>query len=111
MVRGMARYFACPYLGGDVELTDEREAHIAELHTELLPGRLNAIAETLLEPDSVRRAARSVNTRLFTRWYDDLVGGKFAVVVVISDATPRRNWIITAYVTRRLRGEMEWERS
>ena len=29
--------FPCPYLKGEVELTDERERHIAERHPELLP--------------------------------------------------------------------------
>jgi len=29
--------FSCPYLGGEVELSDERERHIAEHHPDLLP--------------------------------------------------------------------------
>lgn len=29
--------FSCPYLQGEVELTDERETHIAEQHPDLLP--------------------------------------------------------------------------
>ena len=42
--------FPCPYLGGDVELTDERERHIAERHPDLLPehrARKLAEGETL----------------------------------------------------------------
>jgi hypothetical protein len=29
--------FPCPYLGGDVELSDARERHIEEHHPDLLP--------------------------------------------------------------------------
>jgi hypothetical protein len=29
--------FACPYLGGEVQLTEEREKHIADNHPDLLP--------------------------------------------------------------------------
>jgi len=109
MLGGMARLFHCPYPNRSVELTDEREAHIRLEHSELLPGRVDAIAETLVDRDAVRRSSRFINSRLFTRWYDDLAGGKHAVVVVVSNA--QRDWIVTAYVARRLRGEVEWERS
>ena len=33
----MTRY-PCPYLGDEVELSDEREQHIAEHHPDLLPN-------------------------------------------------------------------------
>jgi len=39
--------FPCAYLDGDVELTEEREGHIAERHPELLPEHRNLIEETL----------------------------------------------------------------
>jgi hypothetical protein len=29
--------FPCPYLGGEVELSDDREQHIAEHHPDLFP--------------------------------------------------------------------------
>jgi hypothetical protein len=32
--------FPCPYLKSEVELTDEREAHIAHTHPDLLPEYL-----------------------------------------------------------------------
>ena len=105
----MARLFYCSYLNRTVELTDEREAHIRLEHSELLPARMDAIAQTLGDPDAIRRSASFSNSRLFTRWYDDLAGGKHAVVVVVSDV--QRNWIVTAYIAKRLRGEIEWERS
>lgn len=40
------RTFPCPYLRGEVELTDEREAHIARTHPDLLPDYLTEIRQT-----------------------------------------------------------------
>ena len=54
------------------------------------------------------------NARLFSRWFDSLRGGKYVVVVVVSNPDPEeRHWIITAYMTRRLArgGIIEWERT
>jgi hypothetical protein len=106
-------HFDCPYLGEEVELAEERERHIAENHPGLLPAHGERIAETLADPDQVRRSTRAANARLFARWFEDLRGGKHVVVVVVSGPTPRhRHWIITAYLARRLaQGEIEWARS
>jgi len=51
--------------------------------------------------------------RIFYRWFDDVRQGKYVVVVVVSETAPaERNWIVTAYVTRRLiNGEIEWQKS
>ena len=105
-------WFECPYLNGHVELTDERERHIAEAHPDLLPGLGERLAQTLADPDRIRRSVRSSRTRLFSRRVIDVRGGKHVVVVVVSDAAPGgRHWIITAYVARRLaEGRTEWNR-
>jgi hypothetical protein len=105
--------FACPYLKEEVELTEERERHIGERHPDLLPEHRHRIAETLSDPDQVRRSARFAGAKLFSRWYNDLRGGKHVVVVVVSEPDPRgRHWIITAYIARRLaEGGVEWRRS
>ena len=100
--------FRCPYLGGLVELTDERERHIINKHGELLPGRRDYIAGALADPDLVLRREGAHESILFCRWRCD--AGKYAVVAVIAD--PGRNWIITAYITPRLpKGETLWQRS
>ena len=105
--------FPCPYLGGEVELSDERERHIAETHPELLPEHEDQIGDTLHDPDQVRRSRRFANARLFSKCYDNLLKGKHLVVVVVSEALPKsRDWVVTAYVTRRIpEGDVEWKRS
>jgi hypothetical protein len=80
--------FPCPYLGGDVELSDEREAHIARNHPDLLPEHLVRIWQTLNATDQVRRSVRMGAARLFCRWYGDLLEGKHVVVVVVSEVAP-----------------------
>ena len=103
----------CPYLSAEVELTDERARHIRESHPDLLPEHQSRIAETLADPDQIRRSRRFPNARLFSRWFDAVREGKHLVVVVVSDASPRsRHWIITAYMARRLaEGDVEWARN
>jgi hypothetical protein len=103
----------CPYLEGEVELTDQRAQHIAENHPDLFPEYRDYIADTLANPDQVLRSSRSSNARLFSRWYNNLYGGKHVVVVVMSDPAPSiRHWVITAYIARRLTGgRIEWMRN
>jgi hypothetical protein len=102
--------FPCPYLGGGVELTDQREQHIAETHPDFLPEHRQRIADTLANPDQALRRLRSSNARLFAHRYNDLIGGKYVVVVVMGDPPPPvRHWVITAYIARRLTGgRIEW---
>lgn len=107
----MPSSFPCPYLNGQVEMTDEREQHITERHPDLLPQYRQSIADTLAHPDAVRRSARFANARLFTRWFDAIRDGKYVVVVVVSNVSPERHWIVTAYIARKLaEGELEWKR-
>ncbi len=102
----------CPYLKAEVELSEEREHHIAERHPDLLPEHRHRVVEVLADPDQVRRSVRSGSARLFSRWYTDVQRGKHVVVVVVSEPEPRkRHWIITAYITTKLaEGEVEWRR-
>ena len=105
--------FRYPYLKGEVELTEERERHIAERHPDLLPEHRERVAETLADLDQVRRSVRFGSAKLFSRWYTDVQRGKHVVVVVVSELRAReRHWIITAYLTRKLaEGEVEWRRN
>jgi hypothetical protein len=67
----------------------------------------------LLDPDQVRRSRRFANARLFSKWYDESLSGKHVVVVVVSDAEPRkRHWVVTAYLIRKIpEGDVEWKRN
>ena len=104
--------FPCPYLGSDVELSNQREAHIAERHPDLLPSYRDRIRDTLANPDEVRVSARLGNARMFSRYFEDVLMGKHIVVVVVTELAPHRNWIATAYIARRLSGGIpEWKRS
>jgi hypothetical protein len=109
----MKTLMACPYLNVDVELTDERERHIAKRHPDLLPEHRARTADTLAEPDLVRQSARFANATLFSRWFDTIRGGKHVVVVVIGEGLPQgRNWMATAYLARNVEeGGVLWKRS
>jgi hypothetical protein len=103
----------CPYLGVQVELTDERERHIRSRHPDLLPAHRGRIMETVGQPDQVRRSVQVGNARLFSKWFADVRGGKYVVVVVVGDPGRETHpWIITAYLARKLaEGEIEWPKS
>lgn len=106
--------FPCPYLNSNVELTNERERHITLHHPDLLPMYRQCIPDTLVLLDEVRRSDRIRDVRLFSRWFEWLRGGKYVVVVVVSNSTPtERHWIVTAYMARRLArgGNIEWKRT
>jgi len=97
----------------EVELTAERERHIAERHPDLLPEHRTRIAETLAAPDMVRQSVWFANAMLFARWFDTIRGGKHVVVVVIGDGLPKeRHWMATAYLARKVeeRGIL-WKRN
>jgi len=66
---------SCPYLGGDVELTEERERHVRERHPDLLPAYRDQLGQTMADPDQVRGSARFANARLFSRWFDNIAVG------------------------------------
>ena len=99
-------YFLCPDFGVDVECTNERFAHFAERYGELASSHSNRVAETIREPEQVWSSSHPGNAILFFRWYDDLA--KNVLAVINSDENNRR-WLVTAYVTRTIRGgELQW---
>ncbi len=104
---------SCPYLGGAVELSEEREQHIRRRHPDLLPDHRDCIVAAVADPDQVRRSLRVGNVVLLTKWFSDLRGGKHVVAVVVDDrGRGLRPWIITAYLARKLaEGDVEWRKS
>ena len=106
--RGLT-FFPCPYLGSQVELNEERERHVRENHSELLPDIYRYIATTLAGPEHIQRSQTRDNTRLFTRWNESRA--KYVIVVVVSDPDPR-DWIVTAYIADKpAKGVTEWMRN
>ena len=107
----MAILFRCPYLQADVELTNEREAHIVQRHPDLQPDYLARIESTLAFPDSVH--VERASTLVFARWYDDLYAGKYFFVFVVRHIEGVvRFWVVTARLSRlAARGEVVWRRS
>lgn len=94
-------------------MTEERAAHIAIGHPELLPEHMELIRQTLADPDSMRPSRRMEFARLVSRWFADFRGGKHVVVVVnLAAASGGRNWILTAYITRNIaQGATLWTRN
>jgi hypothetical protein len=70
----------CTYFARDVELTQEREKHIALKHSSLLPLYRHLLDDVLLNPDLIRLSPRTPKAFEFSRWYGDLLGGKHVVV-------------------------------
>ncbi len=96
--------FACAYLGKEVELTAEREQHIAEAHPGTLPDYLEQLTETLADPDLIRRSDRDETGFLFSKWFATIRTGRHFVVVIVKQSELERYWIITAYTARKITG-------
>jgi hypothetical protein len=104
--------FSCPYLGGEVELSEEREQHISETHPGMLPEYVEQLSETLADPDVIRSSDRDVTALLFSKWFSTIRTGRFLVVVVVSQTEINRHWIITAYTARKITGgTIIWEKN
>lgn len=104
--------FDCPYLGGSVELSENRAQHICERHPELGERLEELLSRVLAGPDEVRGSKRDSAARMFSCWIEDMRGGKHVVTVVVSEQSSERHWITTAYITGRLaEGEVLWTRT
>ncbi len=94
-----------------MELTDRAIQHIQKAHPEILPKNLGRLRVVLAEPDLVRRSRSRPQVVLLSRWYDDLLMGKY-LVAVVDVADPRRPRVLTSYATRKPGiGEVLWRRS
>ncbi len=109
----MTLQFFCPYLDSEVELTQERERHILERHPDLPARYQELIANTLANPEEVRCDVRFENTLLFSLWYPTIRKGRYIVVAVVTDTIPeQRNWVVTAYMARKVtQGEVIWKQN
>ena len=94
-------------------MSDQREQHVAEAHPDFLPEELERLADPLANPDQALRSLRASSAQPVAHWYNNLLGGRYVVVVVMGDLAPTvRHWAITAYIARRLTGgSIEWRRN
>lgn len=86
--------------GQAVELTDERRAHILLYHPDAAPF-LGRVAEALRTPDVLRQSTEDAKVLVHYKHFADILGGKYLAVVVKS--TNGRRFVLTAYLTRRIR--------
>jgi hypothetical protein len=100
------RFFDCPALGRQVELTDEREEHIELRHPTLLPDYLEELQLAVENPQQVGYSILDGNLML-ARWSDRISGGRFVVVVIAADLPRGRHWIVTAFLDHQIPDEMQ----
>jgi hypothetical protein len=82
---------------GTIELTDEREKHIAAFHPDVVP-HLKQIAKTLQLPHATARSRHDPEVRLFYRLISK--SQKYFTVVVKFN---HRKFILTAYFTKMIK--------
>lgn len=94
--------------GRRVQLTDEGWEHILERRRYMADFRAE-MRETLWEPDEIRRSIKDPERgRLYYKWYYGTVKGDKWVCVVVKVLTAEA-FIMTAYVTGKIRrGERLW---
>lgn len=90
--------FSSPALG-NIDLTEERKNHIAEVHPELKSG-LQKLSDVLSAPDEIRISRFDENVLLFYKFFANIKHGKYISIAV---KTGDRNFILTAYITDRVR--------
>jgi len=82
-----------------IELTYERKNHIIEYHPDV-NTHLSKITEVLENPDQVRKSKHDPKVFLFYKYFTNLKGGKYFVVVA---KTNLRNFILTCYLTDKIK--------
>ena len=91
-----------------VELTEERWQHIVKEHPEVLEHR-EKIPTVFSDPDYVKRSKRDEHVILYYRYFAEILGGKYLLVVVKKE--PARSFVLTGYVTRSvMKGPWSWPR-
>ena len=87
--------------GGLIRLTKERVAKILRGHEEMA-GNIDAIPETLASPDAVTSSRSDPDVSLYYRLRDETGYGTKYVCVVVCE-TPDDRFVLTAYLTGRVR--------
>ena len=82
---------------GKIELTDERWHHIVQFHADLRPY-VRQFATALIDPSRISRSTSDRKVVIFYRWLPK--AGKYLAIVV---KTNQRNFILTAYLTNKIK--------
>jgi len=99
------RYF--DRFGKEIILTTEVKRVIFAKHPEV-SRFFDKVTVTLASPDMVKRSPTDLRVRLYYRFYQEIFGGKFMVVVVKS---VERDFISTIYITDKVKaGEVIWQK-
>lgn len=98
----------CDIQGRRIQLTYEGWEHILERHHYMVDFR-DEIDETLREAEEIRRSTTAPETtRLYYKWYYGTPRGDKWVCVVVK-ALPDEAFLVSAYVTDRIKeGELLW---
>ena len=92
----------------EIELTNERWAYVVGKHPEVRSHH-SKIALVLKEPDVVKSSKRDKNILLYYKFFPEILKGKYLLIVV---AKGLRNFIVTVYVTDKIKGgEVVWRKS
>lgn len=92
----------------EIELTSKRWTYLVAKHPEVKPHH-RKIELVLKEPYLVKRSKRDKDVLLYYKFFQEILNGKYLLVVV---AKGRRNFIVTAYITDKIKGgEIAWQRS
>ena len=87
-------------------LTEERKQHILDFHPDLKPY-FNKISEILNKPDEIRKTNEDKNVLIFYKFYDKVLNGKYIVVVTKIN---KRNFILTSYLTDKIKTGKKYEK-
>ena len=111
----MPSSFERPFLGGPVELNDERRQHIESVHPRESRAILVEIENVVRDPDVVFETPRPGEHALARAQTGRTPYYVVAIVVTeavrSSERVQERHWVVTAYIARRLpRWRVQWRR-
>ena len=92
--------------GEEVSLNQEKLTHIKQRHPEVGPY-LKKIPEVLNSPDLVKLSKKDKDVHLYYKYYDNVFGGKYLLVV----SSNKRKEILTFFITDKIKvGETIWQK-
>ncbi len=101
----------CTFLNEYIEFSQDRIDHILERHPEMDKILKEKIVFVISDPDIILKSSKTDSGMLFSKWFSDVLFGKYVVVVILSEEK-KRHWIVTSYITRRLsQGEIIWKKN